>query len=141
MKIGIDIGRVIIGGDGEDTFFTEDFLNTPQVEGAFRSIKALVDQGHDVYLVSKCGYSVQAKTWDWLDHMRFFRYTGVNAANVYFVHHRMDKQPIARALRLEVFIDDREDIIQSVSLMLRAILFTSWDQTNKELQEILDRLA
>ncbi len=136
MKIGIDIGRVIIGGDGEDTFFTEKFLETPQVEGAFQSIKALVDAGHTIYLISKCGYNVQAKTWDWLDHFKFFEETGVDASKVYMVHHRMDKAPVAKALHLDLFIDDRADILQSMVLMLYPILFLTWEQTNLILTEV-----
>jgi hypothetical protein len=134
LKIGIDIGNVIIGGDGEDTFFTEKFLDTPQVDGAFHSIKAIVDAGHAVYLISKCGTEVQAKTWDWLDHFKFFEKTGVSASKVYFVHHRMDKQPVAKALSLDVFIDDRRDILQSMALMLYPILFESWETTNQSLR-------
>jgi hypothetical protein len=135
MKIGIDIGNVIIGGKGEDTtFFTEEFLKTPQVDGAFHSIKTIVESGHDVYLISKCGPAVQAKTWDWLDHYLFFEKTGVNAAKVYFVIHRDDKTPVARALELDVFIDDRKDVLLSMALMLYPILFESWEDTNRALR-------
>jgi hypothetical protein len=136
MKIGIDIGNVIIGGDGEDTsFFTDNFLGTPEVEGAFKSIRELVDVGHEVYLISKCGSMVQAKTMQWLNFYEFRPRTGVTELP-YFVRHRMDKAPIARALKLDLFIDDRPDIIVSMHRLRYAILFQSWEETMQEIREL-----
>lgn len=135
MKIGIDIGRVIIGGDGEDTFFSEQFLATPEVKDAFKSIRELVQAGHEIFLVSKCGPVVRAKTMDWLKFYEFYTLTGVKPFP-YFVHHRLDKAPVARALGLDVFIDDREDIIISMYRVEFVILFTSWEETMKDLREL-----
>ena len=92
-RLGIDIGRVIIAGDGipdatgtfevskpggdHDTAFFEGdeaaMLATPEVSGAFDSIAALVPLfGGRVWLVSKCGPRVQARTLRWLAGHDFY---------------------------------------------------------------------
>lgn len=138
LKIGIDIGNVIIGGGGEDTtFFTDYYLHTPPVEGAFESIAALIHDGHEVELVSKAGDVTREKTYQWLLHWDFANITGYRATP-YFVYHRGDKAPVVWALRCDIFIDDRKDILDTLIVMEDTIHFHSWEQTNLELQELLE---
>ena len=74
-RLGIDIGRVIIDGPahrgaGDTAFFEGDeaaMLATPEMAGSFPSIGRLVDLfAARVWLVSKCGPRVQARTLRWL---------------------------------------------------------------------------
>lgn len=136
MKIGIDIGNVIIGGDHEDkSFFGDTYLETPEVSDAFRSIRELKEAGHEIFLVSKCGAVVQSKTLHWLRYHEFSRRTNVTGPP-FFVFDRRDKSPVARALKLDLFIDDRDDIIISMHWMQYAILFKSWTETMREIREL-----
>lgn len=136
MKIGIDIGNVIIGGDHEDkSFFGDDYLETPEVADAFWSIRELKEAGHEIFLVSKCGAIVQSKTLHWLRYHEFSRRTNVNGTP-FFVFDRRDKAPVARALKLDLFIDDRDDIIVSMNRVRFAILFKSWAETMQEIKEL-----
>lgn len=135
--IGIDIGNVIIGGVGaEDTsFFTDDYLATPEIKNAFESITLLNSQ-HDVWLLSKCGEKVQARTLEWLKDRRFFDITGVDPEKVLFCRKRPQKAGIAKDHEFSVFIDDREDIIQSMEGTVQLpILFTSWQETLVQLKD------
>lgn len=136
MRIGIDIGNVIIGGGGEDTFFTEEFLDTPEMEGAWQSIRRLWEGGHELHIISKCGKTTERRSLVWLD---VFGISGlIPLHRTHFVRKRNLKAPMAQALELEVFIDDREDIIETLQgVVAYPILFTSWEQTNKELERIL----
>lgn len=141
MKIGIDIGNVIIGGNGEDTFFTDDYLETPAVSGAFESIFELHKTAHEIHLISKCGEEVENKSLIWLNYYGYL-YTAIPRHRVHFVRKRHLKAPMAQALELDIFIDDRKDIIDSMEgIVEHRILFTSWEQANKELQEIFDTVA
>lgn len=138
MRIGIDIGNVIIGGGGDDTqFFGDDWWSTPEVEGAFRSIMALANE-HEVHLVSKCGKKTEQRSILWLEAEGLIP-AWVSAHRVHFVRKRGLKAPMAIALELDIFIDDRQDVLDwMVGLVPNLILFTSWEQTNKELQEIFE---
>jgi hypothetical protein len=49
---------------------------------------------------------------------------------------------MAQALELDIFVDDREDIIESMQgIVKHPILFTSWEQTNAELERIFNGKA
>lgn len=113
--IGIDIGRVIIAGDGPDTsFFGHDedaCLAAPAVPGAFEAIAELVAAfERRAYLVSKCGPKIQRRSLRWLDHHDFWATTGIARANVRFCLERRDKAEHAAKLALTHFVDDRWDV-------------------------------
>lgn len=118
-RIGIDIGRVIIGpqvGGVADTRFLgsqlKDALRTPAAEGSFDVIRALVARAQgQVWLISKCGPNVQQKTRAWLDHTRFWQATGMDPAHLRFCLRRPEKADHARELGLSVMIDDRQDVL------------------------------
>jgi hypothetical protein len=106
-RLGIDIGRVLIaaeGADGADTAFIggslSDALDTPPYEGMFDAVAPLVDRFEGrVWLVSKCGPSVQAKSRAWLRHHRFFERTGMAPANLRFCLQRPQKADHCRELQ------------------------------------------
>lgn len=135
MRIGIDIGNVIIGGGGEDTFFTEKFLDTPAMEDAWESVRGLWEAQHELHIISKCGKETERKSLIWLD---VYGISGlIPVHRTHFVRKRELKAPMAQALELGIFIDDREDIIDSMQgIVKHPILFTSWEQTNAELERI-----
>jgi hypothetical protein len=118
--LGLDIGRVIIGGgapgSGEDTSFFEgsmdDALRTPPVDGAFDAIPSLVQLfAGRVWLISKCGPRTEERTRQWLSHHRFFDRTGIPPANARFCRRREDKAEHCAELAVTHFIDDRPDVL------------------------------
>ena len=126
MKLGIDVGRVLIAPDtpgSADTSFIggslEDALRTPPMEGMFDQVPALVAQAQTAWLVSKAGPRVQAKTIAWLQHHRFHERTGLPVAQVAFCRERADKAPICRRLGLTHFIDDRADVLIHLAGVVR----------------------
>jgi hypothetical protein len=144
MKIGIDIGNVIIGGGGDDTqFFTDQFLQTPAVAGAKMSIQRLAthDKVEVIHIISKCGVKTEERSIHWLNWNNLLGAT-VRPHNVHFVRKRHLKAPMAQALELDIFIDDREDVIDSMQGVVKhPILFESWEQTNAELERIFSGKA
>ncbi len=117
-RLGIDIGRVIIDGPADSTedtgFFTGDdaaVLATPEVPGAVETIARLVRRfDGQVWLVSKCGPWVQARTERWLVGHDFFDRTGVPAEHVRFCRRRAEKRAHCVALGLTHFVDDRPEV-------------------------------
>ncbi len=120
MKLGIDIGRVIIAPDAPhsraDTSFIggtlEAALATPPYEGMFDVVPALVERfAGQVWLVSKAGPRVQEKTKRWLTHHRFYERTGVSSSNIRFCLERAQKADHCHQLAITHFIDDRSDVL------------------------------
>lgn len=141
MKIGIDIGNVIIAGGGTDTqFFTDSFLSTPEMEGAWKSIRTLQQESHELHVISKCGSVVEEKSLKWLKAYGFTEI--IRGHRLHFVRKRDLKAPMAQALELDIFIDDREDVLVHMEgIVKHRILFTSWEQTNAELERIFNGKA
>ncbi len=115
--LGVDIGGVITDrvNDHTDTsFFGENFLRTTAVPGVFAALATLVDEvfADSVFVVSKCGPAVQAKSLAWLAHHRFYERTGVRPDHVRFCRRRSDKAAIADELGLTHFVDDRLDVLE-----------------------------
>lgn len=122
MKIGIDIGRVIIRPaqtEGDTSFLNgsdQDAMRTLPSPGAFEAIAQLFDASDgQVWLVSKCGPRIQQRSRAWLTHWGFTKKTGVTPDRFHFCRERRDKAAIARRLGLDVFIDDRPDIARHLA--------------------------
>jgi hypothetical protein len=117
-RLGIDIGRVIIAGPvhaGADTaFFTGDeaaLLATPEVPGAVPAIARLVARfAGRVWLVSKCGPRVQARTERWLRGHDVAGRTGLPPGHVRYCRARADKRRHCLELQLTHFIDDHPEV-------------------------------
>lgn len=122
MKLGIDVGRVLISAGNEsrpDTSFIggtlEDAMATPPFEGMFEVVPALVRRfDGQVWIVSKCGKRIQERTLQWFEHHHFFERTGINSRNVRFCLQRPDKAVHCRELGITHFIDDRIDVLQAM---------------------------
>jgi len=129
MRIGIDIGGVIIGGAGSDTsFFTDDFLSTPEVDGAFDTVKRLAAD-HEIFFISKAGKTTAEKTVEWLQSRDFFTQVGVPENRLIFCRQRPEKVGIARELKIDLMIDDRLDVcVMMEEFSIDAILFTDWQR-------------
>lgn len=123
MKLGIDVGRVLIapGDDSKpDTSFIggdfETAMRTPPFEGMFDVVPRLVQRfAGQVWIVSKCGPRVQARTLQWFERHRFFERTGIDARNVRFCLQRPQKAGICAELGITHFIDDRTDVLESMA--------------------------
>jgi len=119
MKLGIDVGRVLISPGDEsrpDTSFIggslEDALGTPPYEGMFDVVPALTQRfAGQVWIVSKCGRRVQERTLQWFERHRFFERTGIRSGNVRFCLKRPEKALHCRELGITHFIDDRTDVL------------------------------
>jgi hypothetical protein len=122
MKLGIDVGRVLIApGDGSrpDTSFIggslEDALSTPPYEGMFDVVPALANRFDGrVWIVSKCGRRIQERTLQWFERHRFFERTGIDRRNVRFCLQRPEKALHCRELGITHFIDDRTDVLDAM---------------------------
>jgi hypothetical protein len=117
--LGVDIGRVIIHGDGPDTSFVggseAEALRAPSMDGAFEALTRLRElfQGR-VWLVSKCGPKIQARSRLWLDRQRFFQTTGIPYGQLRFCRDRKEKAPICAELGIGLFVDDRFDVLDAM---------------------------
>lgn len=126
--LGVDIGGVIIDRVNDDTdtsFFGDNYLATTAVPGAFASLARLAPGrfGGRVFLVSKCGARVEAKTRDWLAYHDFHAQTGIPASHVHFCRRRPDKAEVCERLGVTHFIDDRLEVLGYLEHVANLYLF------------------
>ena len=127
MKLGIDVGRVLISPGDEsspDTSFIggspEDALRTPAYDGMFEELPGLVAQFRgQVWIVSKCGARVRQRTLDWFAHHSFFERTGIDPVRVRFCRERPQKAGICAELGITHFVDDRLDVLEPMRDIVR----------------------
>jgi hypothetical protein len=120
MRLGIDFGKVIIGpivnGKADTSFLGNSFkkaMQTPPSENAFESVADLVGVfSGEVWIVSKCGQSVQNKTKAWLKQRDFYAATGFDKTKIRFCIKRPEKASICKQLKITHFIDDRLDVLE-----------------------------
>ncbi|MEA2901630.1 MAG: hypothetical protein QOH36_1517 [Actinomycetota bacterium] len=138
LRLGVDIGRVIIDGSshpsGDDTAFfkggLQNALLTPPVDQLFDALPRLVTLfEHRVWLISKCGQRVQDRSLAWLDHHDFYDRTGIARDNVRFCRQRPEKAIHCRELGITDLVDDRVDVHEAVrGIVRRSYLFGPQDQ-------------
>jgi hypothetical protein len=127
--LGVDVGGVLVDrltADGSDTsFFSERFLETPAVAGAFDTLLRLRRErfGQRICIVSKCGPRTEEKTRRWLEHHGLLDALGLDEQALHFCRKRPDKAPICKRLGVTHFIDDRMDVLFHLTSVRYRILF------------------
>ncbi len=116
LRIGIDFGKVIskAGNDGTATsFFGSNYLNAPTNPGAIEVIILLCQKygAENIYIISKCGAKMEAKTREWLEYNRFYAQTGILPENVLFCREVEEKGPLCVTHSIDAFIDDRLKVL------------------------------
>ena len=118
---------MLIAGDGEDTSFLgaseAAAMRAPALPGSFEAVAALCQAfAGRVWLVSKCGPRIEARTRRWLEAHRFFTRTGMHSDHLRFCRERRDKVAIAESLGLDRFVDDRADVLRSMRGRLKLLV-------------------
>ena len=127
--MGVDVGGVLVDrirADGSDTsFFSDRYLETPAVAGAFDTLARLGRErfGQRICIVSKCGPRTEEKTRLWLAHHRLLETLGLDAQALHFCRERRDKAPICKRLGVTHFIDDRMDVLVHLTSVPHRFLF------------------
>lgn len=120
MILGFDFGGVIIerAQTGADTaFFSDDFLDTPEMPGAINGIARLgqvAANSGNLWIVSKASARTQAKTRLWLASRDFYNRTGIAEDQVVFTDTRDEKAEIADILEMTAFVDDQLAVLRKM---------------------------
>jgi hypothetical protein len=131
--LGVDVGGVLVDrirADGSDTsFFSDRFLETPAVAGAFETLARLGRErfGRGIYIVSKCGPRTEEKTRLWLAHHKVLDMLNIDERALHFCRKRPDKAQICKRFGVTHFIDDRMDVLVHLTTVRYRILFGPQD--------------
>ncbi len=111
MNIAIDLGWTIKGvrADNDTHKIAPD---------SFRIIRAFINRGDNVFIISKVTSEQKIRAEQWLSNEDFFNKTSVNPDNVYFCFERRDKALFVKALDIQIMIDDRAEVMAHISPMV-----------------------
>ena len=116
-RVGIDFGGVIVRNRklvrGEDTGLAGCDKAAVAQDGVFDAIHEIISicEGR-VWIISKAGPRMQARTHAWLDTVDFFSRTGLDADHLRFCLNRQEKAVICRELEISHFVDDHVHVMQ-----------------------------
>lgn len=113
----MDIGRVILDREaGNDGGY---------IDGALAALRRLVDErfGERVHLVSKCGAARQALILQIFEERGFYEQASIARERVHFCRERHQKAPICARLGITIFIDDRVEVLNHLTMVPQRIAF------------------
>jgi hypothetical protein len=103
-NIAVDVGWTLKG-------VRKDNDRHKTAPDSFRVIRHLVNQGHNVVLISKVNSRQKEEVEQWLENVDFFNKTGVRPENLFFCFERKDKSIFVKALDIDIMIDDRAEVM------------------------------
>lgn len=130
VGLGVDFGGVIVEqstGSSNSSMFEGNHLAMIPTLGVYDALATLAQTtfGDNIYVISKCSLRNQQKTYDWLKYHCFTDRTGIPLNRILFCRDRSGKAPIAAALALTHFVDDRADVLATLTTVSNRFLFQS----------------
>lgn len=113
LRLGIDLGGTTIWKDGEKINPFPDCIET----------LAKFSKNHEIFIVSRVNSNQRERSLKWLEEFNFFEKTGIKKDNLYYCFDRRDKAIFAKALELNLFIDDRPNCLSPMPDSVGKILF------------------
>ncbi len=146
--LGVDVGGVILDfipyADTELDFRSDNYLQTPMIEGAVESLAELNRErfAGNVYLVSRSGSYGPARTIEWLEHHDFFRRTGIPKDFFFNCSQREEKAGICSKLGITHFVDDRAEVLSHlIGIVPNLYRFRSLDENPEEFAHVLPHVT
>lgn len=132
IVVACDLGGSVIDKvtkGSREKFLGPDYLLTRVVPQAFETLRFLAqetrgeDGKYNVYVVSACEAALRRKALWWLGHMEFSNRTCIPSENVLFCDSRGEKGAVYARLGVTHAIDDRIEVLSSVSAATKKFLF------------------
>lgn len=123
LRIGVDYGNVCSSdSEGyEGNTGNEYAINVPNCLETLLKLKA---EGHTLYLISFCGAARARATKAYFDNLHNNPFSGL-----YFVKDREYKKYICQKLGIDVMIDDRSDVLSTITDTM-TLQFNQYNDTN-----------
>jgi hypothetical protein len=109
LKIVIDVGDTLLNRLVKNVLMANGNYTYPLFDGALDALELLTQQGHTLIIISKIDRGDEEKVTSYLTHHgivpRF-----VKPENLHFCYEREAKAPLAKELGVDVIIDDRVQV-------------------------------
>ena len=132
FTIAFDLGGVIFSNTNDNIIFTNKYLDTTLTPGIFNVIKDLSSEESNKLIIISKAYPNNAKK-----SMEILKMYGLDDYfnSIIFCEDNQDKFPIAKAMKVNVMIDDNAEVLKVFDKTIKTILFTE-NKTNTILTTI-----
>jgi hypothetical protein len=113
--LGIDFGQTI-----ESNNEKHEKIENPR---AMEVIARCVKHCKDVWVVSKVNEKQKQGLLKWVDDHDFYKHTGLTPEKIIFCEERYQKGPICKEIGVNMFIDDRPEVMAHMSDEVQKFLF------------------
>ncbi len=133
FTVAFDLGGVVFSSHNDDKLFARNYLETSLVPGMYEIITTLSKTPRmKLIIISKAFPKNAQKSKEILD-----LYSLTNCFNsIIFCEQNNSKFPIAKAMNVDVMIDDKESVLSSFDDTIHTILFDE-DTTHGLLESII----
>lgn len=122
--IAFDLGGVLFETNNDTNIFSENYLDTPIDQHILNYILELKDDTKNkLIIISKAFPNNARKSREVLKLNNLDIYFN----SIIFCERKQDKSKIAEAMRVDIMIDDREDVLTHFPETIRTILYKKGD--------------
>lgn len=111
-RMGVDLGKTVVDRDSGNIPFVDCF-----------DVLSRLSKKYEIFIISRVNSEQRERSLKWLDENKFFIKTGIKDENLYYCFDRRDKSLFAKALDLDIFIDDRPDCLYPMDSTNEKYLF------------------
>ena len=130
--IAFDLGGVIFQSSNDTNIFSDNYLETTIQPDIFQILEELSkNKYHNLIIISKAFPNNAKKSKEILKLYRLDEYFN----SIIFCEKNEDKAKIAEAMRVNIMIDDKEEVLKEFPSSIKTILFTE-----KEADKLLGKL-
>ena len=118
--IAFDLGGVIFQSSNDTNIFSDNYLDTTIQPEMFQILEELSkNKYHKLIIISKAFPNNAKKSKEILKMYRLDEYFN----SIIFCEKNEDKAKIAEAMRVEIMIDDKEEVLKEFPNSIKTILF------------------
>jgi len=122
--IAFDLGGVIFQANNDTNIFSANYLETPIQPEMFHILEELSKNKYNKLIIISKAYPTNAqKSKEILKIYRLDEYFN----SIIFCEKNEDKAPIAEAMRVDIMIDDKEEVLGEFPDSIKTILFKEED--------------
>jgi len=130
--IAFDLGGVIFQANNDTNIFSANYLETPIQPEMFHILEELSKNKYNKLIIISKAYPTNAqKSKEILKIYRLDEYFN----SIIFCERNEDKAKIAEAMRVNVMIDDKEEVLREFPPFIKTILFKE-----EEVESLLSKL-
>jgi len=136
ITVAFDLGGVVFSSHNDNCIFTDRYLETSLTDGIHDTISQLSkDPRYKLIVISKAFPNNARRSMEILEMYGLTKIFN----SIIFCEHISDKFPIAKAMKVQLMIDDKPSVLATFDNTIQTFLFN--DDTRHLLTQVIQNLS